>query len=75
MGVREDLISDLNKVARKLPNGMLTRLLLDGVEMNQVNMGKKGARQASRFMALDSARRTARQKFEEKWWKENRHLY
>ena len=68
-------MSDLFKLAKKLPDGLLTRLVLDADEFNQVNMGKKNARQRSRFEARDSARRTAQRKFEEKWWTENRHLY
>lgn len=73
--VRERLLSDLSKLAEKMPNGLLTRLVLDAQEFNQINMGKKNARQASRFAAKDSARRTAQRKWEEKWWEENRHLY
>ena len=73
--VRKRLLSDLEKVAKKLPNGLLTRLVLDAVEFHNVNLGKKGARQAARFAAKDSARRSAQQKFEEKWWKENRRFY
>lgn len=73
--VREKLLSDLNKIALKLPNGLLTRLVLDAREFNEINLGKKNARQAGRFAAKDSARRTAQRKWEEKWWQENRHLY
>ena len=73
--VRDRLLSDLNKLAEKLPNGLLTRLVLDAVEFHNVNLGKKNARQASRFAAKDSARRTAQRAFEEKWWKENRQFY
>ena len=73
--VQKRLLSDLNKIAIKLPNGLLTRLVLDAQEFHQINMGKKNARQAARFAAKDSARRTAQQKWEEKWWNENRHLY
>ena len=73
--VHRQLLSDLNKLAIKLPNGLLTRLVLDAQEFHQINMGKKNARQAGRFAAKDSARRTAQQKWEEKWWKETRHLY
>ena len=73
--VHFQLLSDLNKIARKLPNGLLTRLVLDAQEFHQINMGKKNARQAARFAAKDSARRTAQQKFEEKWWEENRRFY
>ena len=73
--VQSKLLSDLNKIALKLPNGLLTRLVLDAQEFHQINMGKKNARQAGRFAALGSARRTAQRKFEEKWWEEHRHLY
>jgi len=73
--VRTRLLSDLEKVAKKLPNGLLTRLVLDAVEFHNVNLGKRGARQAARFAAKDSARRSAQQKFEEKWWQENRQFY
>lgn len=73
--VRTALLSDLEKVAKKLPNGLLTRLVLDAKEFQDVNLGKKNARQASRFAAKDSARRAAQKKWEEQWWQENRHLY
>jgi len=73
--VRAKLLSDLNKVAKKLPNGLLTRLVLDAQEFHQINMGKKNARQRARFEAKDSARRTAQRKWEENWWQENRHLF
>ena len=73
--VRAKLLSDLNKLAKKMPNGLLTRLVLDAQEFSAINMGKKNARQAARFAAKDSARRTAQQKFEEKWWEENRRFY
>lgn len=73
--VRDRLLSDLNKLAEKMPNGLLTRLVLDAQEFSAINLGKKGARQAARFAAKDSARRAAQQKFEEKWWKENRQFY
>lgn len=73
--VRRQLLSDLSKVAGKLPNGLLTRLVLDAREFHLINMGKKGARQAARFQAADSARRTAQRKFEEQWWKENRKFF
>ena len=63
--VRDRLLSDLSKLAEKMPNGLLTRLVLDAQEFNQINMGKKNARQASRFAAKDSARRTAQRKWEE----------
>ena len=75
MSAREKLMSDLFKLAKKLPDGLLTRLVLDADEFNQVNMGKKNARQRSRFEARDSARRTAQRKFEEKWWQDHRHLF
>lgn len=73
--VRAKLLRDLNKLAEKLPNGLLTRLVLDAQEFSAINLGKKNARQAGRFAAKDSARRTAQQKFEEKWWQENRRFY
>ena len=73
--VRDRLLSDLNKLAEKMPNGLLTRLVLDAQEFSAINLGKKNARQASRFAAKDSARRSAQRKWEEKWWQENRHLY
>jgi len=73
--VRAKLLSDLEKVAEKLPNGLLTRLVLDAVEFHAINLGKKNARQAGRFAAKDSARRTAQRKWEEKWWQENRQYY
>lgn len=73
--VRDRLLSDLNKLAEKMPNGLLTRLVLDAQEFSAINLGKKNARQASRFAAKDSARRTAQRAFEEKWWKENRQFY
>lgn len=73
--VRKRLLSDLIKIAEKMPNGLLTRLVLDAQEFHAINLGKKGARQAARFAAKDSARRTAQQKFEEKWWEENRRFY
>jgi len=72
---RDQLLADLMKIAKKLPNGLLTRLVLDGYEFNQINMGKKNARQRARFEAKDSARRAAQLKFEEQWWKENRKYY
>lgn len=72
---RDQLLADLMKIAKKLPNGLLTRLVLDGQEFNQINMGKKNARQRARFEAKDSARRAAQLKFEEQWWKENRQYY
>ena len=72
---RDQLLADLMKIAKKLPNGLLTRLVLDGHEFNQINMGKKNTRQRARFEAKDSARRTAQLKFEEQWWKENRKYY
>lgn len=73
--VRDQLLADLEKVAKKLPNGLLTRLVLDAAEFHQINMGKKSARQRARFDARDSARRTAQQKWEEKWWQENRNRF
>ena len=73
--VRAKLLSDLLKIAKKLPNGLLTRLLLDAQEFHQINMGKKSTRQRARFEAKDSARRTAQRAFEEKWWQENRQFY
>ena len=73
--VRNRLLSDLQKLAQKLPNGLLTRLVLDAQEFHQVNMGKRGARQAARFEAKNSARRTAQRKFEEQWWAEQRKYY
>jgi len=73
--VRKKLLSDLVKIAEKMPNGLLTRLVLDAAEFHAINLGKKGARQAARFAAKDSARRSAQQKFEEKWWQENRRFY
>ena len=73
--VRTKLLRDLNKLAEKMPNGLLTRLVLDAQEFSAINQGKKNARQASRFAAKDSARRSAQRKWEEKWWQENRHLY
>jgi hypothetical protein len=73
--VRQRLLSDLEKLAKKLPNGLLTRLVLDANEFHSVNMGKRNARQAARFEAKNSARRTAQQKFEEQWWAEQRKFY
>ena len=73
--VRLQLLRDLNKVAEKLPNGLLTRLVLDAREFYNINLGKKGQRGRARFEAQDSARRTAQRKFEEQWWKENRQYY
>ena len=55
-----------------MPNGLLTRLVLDAKDFQDVNLGKKNARQASRFAAKDSARRAAQKKWEESWWQENR---
>ena len=73
--VRAKLLSDLVKIAEKMPNGLLTRLVLDARDFQDVNLGKKSARQAARFSAKDSARRTAQQKFEESWWQENRKFF
>lgn len=73
--VRTKLLSDLIKLAKKMPNGLLMRLVLDAQEFSAINLGKKNARQASRFAAKDSARRTAQRKFEETWWQDHRHLY
>lgn len=73
--VRDRLLSDLVKLAEKMPNGLLTRLVLDAQEFHAINLGKRGARQAARFSAKDSARRTAQLKFEERWWEENRGFY
>lgn len=73
--VRAKLLSDLVKIAEKMPNGLLTRLVLDAAEFHAINLGKKGSRQAARFAAKDSARRTAQLKFEEKWWEQNRRFY
>ena len=73
--VRDQLLSDLVKLAKKMPNGLLMRLVLDAKDFQDVNLGKKSARQAARFSAKDSARRSAQKKFEESWWKENRQFY
>ena len=73
--VRLQLLRDLNKVAEKLPNGLLTRLVLDAREFYNINLGKRNQRGRARFEAQDSARRTAQRKFEEQWWQENRRYY
>jgi hypothetical protein len=73
--VRNELLKDLRKIAEKLPNGLLTRLVLDARQFHAINSGKKKCRQYHRFAAKDSAQRTAIRLAEEKWWKENRKHY
>lgn len=63
--VREALLRRLDKVVRKLPNGLLQRLVADAEFFGDWNLRKKRARASARLAQF----RAWQGKAEEKYWK------
>ena len=56
---RARLLKDLERQVRKLPNGLLLRLIKDAEEFNAWNMSKKNARQRGRLTQYQSWKKKA----------------
>lgn len=63
--VREALLRRLDKVVRKLPNGLLQRLVADAEFFGDWNLRKKRARASARLAQF----RAWQGKAEEKYWR------
>ena len=69
--IRALLLGRLMRIAERLPNGLLTRLVSDAQFFYDWNLKKKSARRSARmtqYKALQS-------KQEEAYWKEIRRMY
>jgi hypothetical protein len=64
--VRAQLLKQLIRVAERLPNGLLQRLVSDAQFFSDWNMGKKKARASARVSQFHAWQ----EKAEEKRWKE-----
>lgn len=66
MSQHEQLLKQLHSVARRLPTGLLHRLVADAQFFHAWNMGKRRARASSRLAQY----RAWEEKAEDKYWKD-----
>lgn len=69
--VRALLLGRLMRIAERLPNGLLTRLVSDAQFFYDWNLKKKNARKSARL----SQYRALQSRQEEAYWKEIRRMY
>jgi hypothetical protein len=69
--VRALLLGRLMRIAERLPNGLLTRLVSDAQFFYDWNLRKKSARRSSRL----SQYKALQNRQEEAYWKEIRKIY
>ena len=63
--VRTRLINQLDTEVRKLPNGLLMRLIRDAADFNAWNLSKKSCRQRGRLAQYESWKRKASAAYQE----------
>ena len=63
--IRHDLLQKLENEVRKLPNGLLQRLIKDAVDFNAWNMSKKNCRQKGRLDQYASWKKKAERAYQE----------
>lgn len=69
--VRALLLGRLMRIAERLPNGLLTRLVLDAQFFYDWNLRKKSARKSGRL----AQSRASQSRQEEAYWKEIRRMF
>lgn len=69
--IRALLLGRLMRIAERLPNGLLTRLVSDAQFFHDWNLKKKSARRSSRI----AQHKALQSKEEEAYWKEIRKIY
>jgi len=63
--IRNDLLQKLEREVRKLPNGLLQRLIMDAADFNAWNMSKKNCRQRGRLDQYASWKKKAERGYQE----------
>ena len=63
--IRSRLLSQLETEVRKLPNGLLMRLINDAADFNAWNLSKKSCRQKGRLAQYESWKRKASMAYQE----------
>ena len=63
--IRTQLLHQLEKEVRRLPNGLLMRLVKDAADFNAWNLSKKSCRQKGRLAQHESWKRKAEAAYQE----------
>ena len=63
--IRTRLINQLDTEVRKLPNGLLMRLIRDAADFNAWNLSKKSCRQRGRLAQYENWKRKASAAYQE----------
>ena len=63
--IRNHLLHQLEAEVRKLPNGLLQRLILDAKDFNAWNLSKKKGRQSGRLAQYEGWKKKAERSYQE----------
>ena len=63
--IRNDLLQKLEREVRKLPNGLLQRLIMDAADFNAWNMSKRNCRQSGRLAQYEGWKKKAERAYQE----------